>query len=213
VAIGGGAGKSMNAIEAVIFDIGNVLLPFNWDIAADRFCTRTGHTRRELDDFIVTTPFVHQLEIGQITGPQFFAILAREFVFTGSYEEFAWIWSDIFTPDEAMIALAAKLKGHRLRYILSNTNDIHMDFILKQFPFMHEFEGHILSYKVGLQKPDPAIYHLTLQKFGLVAEHCVYIDDLVANAEGARSVGMQAIHHRDAATTRRELTKLGVAPI
>jgi putative hydrolase of the HAD superfamily len=201
------------SIAAVVFDLGNVLLPFDWDIAANRFCARVKCSRRELDDYIVTTPFVHQLEIGELDGAGFYRRLAADFGFTGDYAEFATIWSDIFTADEAMLALAARLKGRLPRFILSNTNPIHMEFICGRFPAIRDFDGHVLSHEVGALKPDRRIYEATLRRLGVTAGQVVFVDDIRANVEGARAVGMQAIQHRDAATTRAELTKLGLTGI
>ncbi|MBI3877210.1 MAG: hypothetical protein HY300_14850, partial [Verrucomicrobia bacterium] len=157
----------MNQIEAVVFDLGNVLLPFDWDIAADRFCARCGCDRRKLDDYIVTTPFINQLALGKMTKEKFFQTFVADFGFPGRFDEFALLWSDVFTEDKAMIALAARLKGRYRRFILSNTNAIHIEFILSRYPFMKDLEGHIFSHEVGLEKPDPEIYRLTLRQFGL----------------------------------------------
>ena len=202
----------MNRIEAVVFDLGNVLLPFNWDLAIDRFCARVGCSRRELDDYIVTTPFVHQLETGALGKDQFFCRLARDFRFTGTYEEFAEIWSDIFTSSAPMLALAAALKGRLPRFILSNTNPIHIEFVFQRFPAIRDFDGHILSHEVGLLKPDPRIYEVTTRRFGLKPAQTVFIDDILANAEGARAAGWQAIHHQNPETTIAALANLGVPP-
>lgn len=203
----------MSRIEAVIFDLGNVLLPFNWEIAADRFCARTGRTRRELDDYIVTTPFMNELCVGQMDKVEYYRIMAREFGFDDSYDEFALIWSDIFTTDEEMIALVARLKGRQRRFVLSNTNAIHMDFVMARYPFMHTMDGLILSHEVGLMKPDRRIYEVTLERFGLEAAKSVFIDDILMNVEAAQGAGIHGIHHRSAAGTQDELTKLGVLPI
>lgn len=203
----------MPDIRAIVFDLGNVLLPFNWDAAANRFCRRVKRRRRELDDYIVTTPFAHQLETGAMTGAAFYRRLAGDFGFAGSYAEFAELWSDIFTPDERMLALAAGLKGRLPRFILSNTNPIHVEFIFQRFPAIRDFDGHALSHELGLLKPDPRIYAAVTRRFGLAPAATVFLDDILANVEGARAAGWQAIHHRAYETTRAELTKLGVLPI
>ena len=203
----------MSQIEAVIFDLGNVLLPFDWGIARKRMCERASCSRRELEDYIVTTPFLTQLELGQITAAQFFEIVSRDLRFPGSREEFDEIWSDIFKPDEEMIQLSQSLKGHYRRFVLSNTIPQHIDFVFNRYPVLRDFDGHVFSYKVGLMKPDRLIYESTLVKFGIVADRAVFIDDLPANVEAAREVGLSAICHKDFKKARRELTKLGVAPI
>lgn len=203
----------MSGVEAVIFDLGNVLLFFDWDITADRLCARTGKTRRELDDYIVTTPFVNQLCIGQLSRERFFEIIARDLGFNGDYNEFFLIWSEIFSPNEPMIQLAAALQGRQRRFVLSNTNAIHMDYVFAHYPFIRDFEGAILSHEVGLLKPDARIYRLALEKFELTPQRTVFIDDILANVDGARAVGLHAVHYQSVEQVRQELTKLGVAPI
>jgi putative hydrolase of the HAD superfamily len=203
----------MSVIDAVVFDLGNVLLNFDWDIAADRLCARTGRTRRELDDYVVTTPFVTQLGLGQLSMQRFYEIVSRDLGFDGGYDEFARMWSEIFSPNEPMIEMAMALKGRVRQFILSNTNQIHVDYINRVYPFIHEFDGSVFSHEAGLMKPDPRIYSLALQKFGLVPEHTVFVDDIVANVDSARALGIHAIHYESVEQVRRELTKLGVAPI
>ena len=99
------------------------------------------------------------------------------------------------------------------RLLLSNTNAIHMDYIFERYRFLDDFDAHVLSHEVGLLKPDAAIYRYTLEKYGLAAERTVFLDDLTTNVEGARRVGMQAIHYQNPEQARAELTKLGVSPI
>jgi glucose-1-phosphatase len=200
-------------IDAIIFDLGNVLIEVREDVALQRLGERTGKTPRALADYVMLTPFVTQLARGELTPQRFFQIAAQDLEFTGTFDEFAWIWSDIFAPIEPMIALAQSLQGRYRRYVLSNTNAIHADFFVPRYPFLRELDGWVFSHEVGLLKPDPQIYRLTLERFGLQPDRTVFIDDLAANAEGARAVGLHAIHHRGFDNTCRELTKLGVLPI
>lgn len=203
----------MSSLETVIFDLGNVLLPFDWGIARKRMCERTGCSRRELEDYVVTTPFLEQLEVGQLTAKQFFEIVARDLRFTGEQAEFDELWSDIFTIDDAMVGLTQMLKGSYRRFILSNTSPQHIEFVFAKYPVLQDFDGHILSYEVGLMKPDRRIYELALQRFGIIAERAVFIDDLPANVAGAREIGLAAIQHKSFQNTRRELTRLGIPNI
>jgi len=200
-------------MEAIIFDLGNVLLPFEWDVAAERFCVRTGCTRRELDDYMVTTPLMSQLSLGEMTKEDFYRVISEEFGFDGSYEEFALLWSDIFTTDDEMVLLAEQLRGRYRRYILSNTNPIHTEFICARYPFVHGFDGMVLSHEVGLMKPDRRIYELAIERFALRPSETVFIDDILINVEAAEAAGLRGIHHRDADRTRQELTKLGISGI
>jgi putative hydrolase of the HAD superfamily len=203
----------MNGIDAVIFDLGNVLIMVNEARAMDRMAARTGKTPEQIREYIRGTPHEHELALGKISKKQFFHTCARDLGFDGTYDEFASIWSEVFTPIEPMIALAESLKTRVPRLLLSNTNAIHMDYIFEHYTFLNDFDAHVLSHEVGLLKPDAAIYRYTLEKYGLAAERTVFVDDLVTNVEGARRVGMQAIHFQDPDQACAELTKLGVSPI
>jgi putative hydrolase of the HAD superfamily len=203
----------MNGIDAIIFDLGNVLLAFDESRAVERLAARTGKTRQQIDEYARGTPHITELALGKITKLRFFYTVARDLEFEGTYEEFALIWSEIFTPIEPMLALAQSLKHRLPRLILSNTNGIHMDYVFQHYPFLQEFDAHILSHEVGLLKPDPAIYRYAISTSGLAASRTVFLDDIAANAEAARHVGMQAIHYQNPDQARAELTKLGVSPI
>ncbi|MCG3150174.1 MAG: Alpha-D-glucose 1-phosphate phosphatase YihX [Verrucomicrobiae bacterium] len=203
----------MTGVDAVIFDLGNVLISVNEARAADRFAARTGKSSADIHAYFLTTPHSTELALGKITKRQFYWTVAKDLGFTGDYDELAMIWSDIFAPIPDMIELAQSLAGRRPRLILSNTNVIHADFFLERYPWINEFDAVILSHEVGLLKPDAAIYKLAVQRTGLPAERCVFIDDLTANVQGAQAAGLQAIHHQNPVQTRAELTKLGVLTI
>jgi FMN phosphatase YigB (HAD superfamily) len=203
----------MNGIEAVIFDLGNVLLAFDETRAADRLAERTGKTRQQIDEYARGTPYVTELSIGKLSKVRFFHTVAKDLAFDGTYDEFALLWSDIFTPIEPMFALAESLKTRVPRLMLSNTNAIHIDYVLEHYPLLNDFDAHVFSHEVGLLKPDAAIFEHALRKYGLTAGRTVFLDDIAANAEAARRLGIQAIHYQNPDQARTELTKLGVSPI
>jgi len=203
----------VSGIDAVVFDLGNVLLRFDDSIARNRMAVRTGKTAEEIETYFRGTPHATHLALGKITGQRFYRTVSKDLGFDGDYEEFAAIWSEIFTPIEPMLELAVGLSTRLPRVILSNTNAIHMRYILERFPVLQDFDAQILSHEVGLLKPDRAIYELTLRQCGLEAGRTLFIDDLRANVEAALAVGMQAIQFVDAAQVQQELTKHGVMPI
>ncbi len=203
----------MRKFDAIVFDLGNVLLTLDWDRPARRLGSRTGLTRQQLDDYYQRTPWAHRLAVGEMSKADFYAIVAAELGFTGSFAEFAALWSDMFTPNEPMITLARHLKGRLPRLILSNTNAIHMQFIFARYAFMDEFDGYVFSHEVGVSKPDPRIYERMLRRHRLTARRTVFIDDVPENVAGAQAMGLTAIHYQTAAQTCRELTNLGLTTI
>ena len=120
------------------------------------------------------------------------------------------MWSDMFHPNEPMLALLRSLKGKLPRLVLSNTNAIHMRVVFGRFPQLWDLDGFVFSHEVGCEKPDPRIYRRVLRRYRLVAARAVFIDDLAENVAGARAVGLRAIHYRDAAQTLGELAELGI---
>lgn len=68
-----------------------------------------------------------------------------------------------------------------------------------RFPFLRGFRDVVVSGAERLLKPDPAIYRLLLERNGLAAARCLFIDDSAKNVAGAQAVGMHAHHFRDAA--------------
>jgi 2-haloacid dehalogenase len=78
-----------------------------------------------------------------------------------------------------------------------------------RFPFLDEFDGILISGDVGIGKPDPAIFREFLDRFGLIAESTVFIDDSSANVAAARSMGIEAIEFRSAGQVRRDLISRG----
>jgi glucose-1-phosphatase len=203
----------MSGIDAIIFDLGGVLVHVDEARALERFAARTGRAAADISDYFRRTPHATEFALGKLTRRAFYRVVAKDLEFDGSYEEFAQLWSEIFSPIEPMVALAESFKTRLPRVILSNTNPLHIDHIIEHYPWINDFAAQVLSYEVGLLKPDAAIYELTLRQCGLEAARAVFIDDLAANVEAARRVGIQGIQYQNVDQVRAELTKLGVAPI
>lgn len=99
-------------------------------------------------------------------------------------------------------------------YVLSNAPNL-LDPWLRgpahtRHPFIGHFRDYVVSGLVGCSKPDAAIYELVCRTGGFQPEDAVFIDDVIANVEGARAVGMNAIHHRSAEGTIAELRAMGL---
>lgn len=113
-----------------------------------------------------------------------------------------------------MAALVERLHGAGTPlYLLSNAPNL-LDPWLRgpaheRHPFLGLFRDYVVSGLVGHSKPDAGIYHLICRTGGFQPHEAVFIDDALANVEGARAIGMTAIHHRSAEQTIAELRALG----
>ena len=114
-----------------------------------------------------------------------------------------------------MIELITELHAHHPLYLLSNTSDIHVDFILARYPVFSKFKDAVYSYKVRASKPEREIYEIALKQFGVKAEETFFIDDLQANIDAARSVGIVShhYHHDRHEDLLRDLGSNGVLPL
>jgi 2-haloacid dehalogenase len=93
-------------------------------------------------------------------------------------------------------------------YALSNFSAETFPPALERFDFLRWFHGTVISGEVGVIKPDPSIYEITLTRFAIDPHRAVYIDDVAANAEAARPFGIHGIHFTTPDALRAELRRL-----
>jgi 2-haloacid dehalogenase len=99
--------------------------------------------------------------------------------------------------------------GHAV-YSITNFSEAKFDLCRARFGFLNRFAGIVVSGHERLVKPDPAIYRCLLDRHGLAAEDCLFIDDAPANVAGARSAGMQAIAFTTPERLRADLVSVGL---
>jgi putative hydrolase of the HAD superfamily len=129
-----------------------------------------------------------------------------------SLENFRRLWADIFLPEPLISEsfLAALKKNYRL-ILLSNTNEIHYEFIMQKYPILRHIEEHVLSFQVGSMKPEGQIYQFAIEKAGVPAEEIFFTDDRIENVEAAKLAGLQAVQFRSEEHLKREMIKLGIS--
>lgn len=101
-------------------------------------------------------------------------------------------------PNEEMIELMRELQARGLKMAMLTNNVREWEPLWRSMlPVDEIFEEIVDSAFVGCRKPEARIYELTLERIGMSAEACLFIDDLHPNIEGAEAAGMQAVHFRD----------------
>jgi FMN phosphatase YigB (HAD superfamily) len=196
-------------VDAIIFDIGNVLLRFDFSLVTKRiapFCTSDASSIHSL-----LAPLKDELESGTLDGETFLQDASRIIGYSGERSLFRAAWQEIFTPIEATHRLVERLHHSRPLFLLSNTNDLHAEYFLSRYPVFGHFENAVYSHECGLMKPAASIYAHALEKFGLRAEQVFFIDDLAPNVDAARAAGWRTHHYREDAheLLLAELTSLG----
>jgi len=144
-----------------------------------------------------------ELECGRITEERFLDLLRHglEPVLGHRPElhRFKETYFDGLDPNEEMIALMAELAGAGQRMALLTNNVREWEPLWRaKLPVDEIFETVVDSAFVGMRKPDPEIYELTVSRLdGITAEECVFIDDTKVNCEAAEALGMAAVHFVD----------------
>jgi HAD superfamily hydrolase (TIGR01509 family) len=180
-------------IRAIVFDIGNVILRFDFGIAIERLRHQCDPISEEI--LASLTALQTSYETGHIPRQEFQRRITEAVRFTGEEREFVEAWEEIFTENPPMTELIRNLEPKYPLYLLSNTSDLHVDYMWRTYPVFHVFTDAVYSYRVKLFKPDRAIFEAAARQFGVNAAEMVYIDDLEKNVTAAREVGFQAFQY------------------
>jgi FMN phosphatase YigB (HAD superfamily) len=180
-------------LTAAIFDIGNVLLPFDYMRAADRLVARNKPAEPPSRENVAAAK--EQLELGRIDRAEFLNRVLPEFAHEGPVEEFLDVWRDIFSPNPPIDELVAELAPQIPLYLLSNISCIHREHIHKTYPIFRHFRVGIYSYEVGFMKPDPEIFRVTIERLGVEPSSTLYIDDMPENVKAACTAGFLAVRY------------------
>ena len=195
----------MNKPEVVVFDLGKVLVDFDYGIAADKLAEQSTASAAEIRTIIDQSPLLFRYECAQTTTAEFFAEVRRLIGFRGGFEKFAAAFADIFTEIPAMTRLHAEVCAHGLpTFILSNTNEIAIAHVRRNFPFFSKFTGYVLSYEHGALKPHARIYEITEQLTGGRGAEILFIDDRLENVEAGAKRGWKVICHHDASESTEQ---------
>ncbi|HRY89400.1 MAG TPA: HAD family phosphatase [Rubrivivax sp.] len=114
-------------------------------------------------------------------------------------------------PQPAVVALLARLRaaGRRL-YYLSNMPEVYAQHLERTHEVVGWFDDGVISARVGLVKPEPAIFALAAQRFGAAPAELLFIDDIAANVRAAQAAGWQALQFDDAAQCEAALHARGL---
>lgn len=203
-------------IRHIFFDLGNVLVPLDWNIAFNRLrpyleAHNPRSSYRTLADVktVLAQPSV-ALETGKLEFDQYYEIAKNLLGIRISKDEFQDIWCCIFSVDDNMVALGRALLKKYDVWLASNTSRVHYEYILKMFPQVAFYKGAALSFELGVMKPALAYYKKALAKFGIPAKQAVFIDDLEENVEGAIKAGLMGIVFQDRQQLVKDLRSLGI---
>lgn len=197
-------------IDTVIFDIGNVLTEWHW---RDSFSQMFGEDLVEpLADATVRSPEWFELDRGALSEEEVTALLTKNAPqYAAQIGRIVQESHDFVTvfPYAANWLKALKAAGYKV-YILSNFSEFGFNRAKPRFDFLQYADGALISYEVKQVKPDRIIYEMICEKYGIVPENAVFLDDRLENVEAAIDFGMQSIQVITKEQTDAALHTLGV---
>jgi putative hydrolase of the HAD superfamily len=198
-------------IRTIIFDLGGVIVPFDFGRAWRRLQELTGLEPDQIRSRLTASGLPARFEIGGIEPRAFHVELAALLGFRMEYAAFCELWSSIFLPETLVPeSMVEELKRRHKLLLLSNTNAIHFDMIRDNYPLLRHFDRYVLSYEVGALKPDPRIYQAAIRHAGCEPGECFFTDDVPSYVEGARQEGIDAVQFTGLEPLRSALRARGV---
>jgi len=202
-----------HVIEVLLFDLGNVILPFNHYQIAEKLARFS--EKKEWSDpprifsylFDRQRGAINDYEIGKMSSIEFFNQVKERFKLIMTFDTFVPIWNEIFTENLDVSELIRSLKGKKKLGLLSNTNPLHFDYALSTFPVLKLFDNWILSHEVGFKKPAVEIFLKAMEWASVPPMKILFVDDIKEHVEVAASLGMEAVHFTSAQQLIRELPR------
>jgi glucose-1-phosphatase len=185
--------KIKGMIAACLFDLGNVLVPFQMDRGYTTFASISGLDPKEIAARLGKSPVYAEYEAGRLSTAEFHREIIALLGYACTLEQLREAWNHVFleaTPgmDELLGTLRKK---HRM-VLLSNTNELHFEWLREHCPSLRHFDGFALSHEVKAMKPESAIYQYAVGLAGCEASECFYTDDVLRYVEAARELGISA---------------------
>lgn len=198
-------------IQTILFDLGNVIVPFEIERTYKAIQADCGLPLEEVADRIRSSGLYAVYESGQITTLDFFERFRDLLGMRCTLEEFSDIWSALFLPHTTVSEeLIVTLKQRYRLVLLSNTNELHFNWIRSRYPILRHFDALTLSWEVQAMKPDARIFAAAVANGQCRPEECFFTDDIPAYIEAARAYGIDAEAFTGEADLRGHLERRGL---
>jgi len=199
-------------IRTIVFDLGKVLVPFDWQRGYAALASASPLSPEEVRRRIKESGLFDGFERGKVEPRQVAARVSAMLDLKVGFEQFTELWSSIFLPET--IVSEEFIKGlhtrHRLM-LLSNTDAIHFQWLRKNYSLLEHFDDFVLSFEVGMRKPEPGIYQVTIERAGCHPSEIFFTDDREENVQGAIEAGIDAVQFLSPEQLQSELRARGVS--
>jgi 2-haloacid dehalogenase len=197
-------------ISAIIFDLGGVLMDWNPRHLYRKIFNGDEVAMEEFLATVCTAEWIRQQDMGMPVADAVVQLARRFPDHAPSIEAYDKRWQEILAgPIKDSVSVLADLHERNVPlYGLTNLPGEKFPALRERLDFLDWFEAVVVSGAVGVAKPDPEIYIHLLKTYHLVPESTLYIDDVLENVEGAKALGLSALHFVSPAKLRSNLVDL-----
>lgn len=196
--------STQHEISAIIFDMGRVLVNIDNALLVEKLFTNLdAEDLQTLGRKTMSDPAMIEFNTGRIKADEFHRRMCEKYQIDADFEAFKILWCEIFYTMDGMEELVGKVSNKVVIGLLSDTDPVHWEHIRTTWPWINQIKNPTLSYEIGVMKPNPAIYLAATENVGTPPEHCLFVDDLQDNVDGAQAVGMQGIRFENATRLSR----------
>jgi len=203
----------MKNIKAILFDLGNVLVKYDLGILEKKCAEYCKGREKKFVEYVAASDNMRKYMKGKLTSSQFYNMTRRIFRMKIKYSEFCGMWNSIFYPypemENAVRVIRSKYPELKM-VIVSDTNEIHYEFLRKKYPFLDLMDAHVVSHEVGRIKPHSAMFTTALRVSGSLAGETFYTDDRGELIAAARVMGIHAFQFTDHINLEENLAKFGI---
>ncbi len=194
-------------LKTIYFDIGNVLCFFDHQKMMKQIAECSGLSLEELQK---TDEIQNAYSLGTLSTQELYTSFLKHSSKHFSHNTFVEAMSDIFVPNTEIFPLIERLKKEKIRLvIISNTCESHYEYIASHYPVIDLFDDQILSFQVGLLKPDVRIFKKALEKAECSPEECFYTDDISEFIESAKTIGLNGEVFTGVPSLQKQLIERG----
>jgi FMN phosphatase YigB (HAD superfamily) len=197
-------------IKLVAFDLGNVLCTVDETTASKKLSELSDKPWEDVHEIVFSPIRKLQFESGEMSFDEHAVQAISNLGIDMPLNEFTDLYDSVLIPSESMFPLVERIADTYRLALVSNTSEPHWKSAERFLPFSSSLDPIIVSYEVGVMKPEPAFYDALLERSGVPTANILFVDDLVANIEGAEAAGM--IGHQFSSKRNLEiaLAELGI---
>lgn len=198
-------------IEVLIFDLGKVIVDFDYHRSVEAVLALNPTAAGRIQGVMGGHDLLVKYETGQMSSVEFHRVVCEQLGLTCTLEEFKQIWGAMFLPEPLLSdELLAFLARRYQLLLLSNTNELHFEYVLERYLILRHFTAHVLSYVEGSLKPDEKIYQAAIRTARVDPSRIFFTDDRRENVDAALHLGFQAVLFQSEQELKKKMENWGI---